>query len=152
MLKRRYRELKRSRTPGVFTIAQVNHEKTERNLLRHFESALDFVHGIDAPALLRMDDVHAGGAAASHFEIGVEWRVQRECFRWIRPEPLGEIANFGAVGVVEMPTRGKKLDPLGSGFPKCVKQARMQAVAKKYVRRDNLQHEMRPGRTPLFLS
>src|SRR5580658_9498863 len=130
----------------------MNDEESERNLLGHFESALDFVHGIDAPALLRMNDVHDGRATAPHFEIRVERRVQRKCLSWIRPKPVRKIANLSAIGVVEVLTCGKKLDPLRSGFPKSVEEAWMQAVAKKNVRRDNLQHEMRPGETPPSLS
>src|SRR5271156_1295405 len=91
MLKRGHRKLKRSRTPGVLSIAQVDDEKSKGDLFGRFERALDFVHGVDAPALLRMDDVHAGCATPSHFEIRVKRRVQRKCRRWIRPEPVSEI-------------------------------------------------------------
>src|SRR6185312_15161916 len=42
VLERGQRKLERARVPGVFAFAEVQDEKPERNLLGHFQSALDF--------------------------------------------------------------------------------------------------------------
>ena len=114
MLERSHRELKGSRAPGVFALAEVDNEEPKGNLLGDFEGALDLVHAIDASGLLRMDDVDAGRTAAAHFVIGIERRVHGEGLGLVRPEPLGEVADGAAVGVVEVLARGEKFDSLGT--------------------------------------
>ena len=57
-------------------------------------------------------------------------------------EPGGEITNGGAVGVVEVVTRGEEFDGAGSAMVEGVEQARVQALPKKDVGRDTGLHHL----------
>ena len=108
---------------SVFALSQVDDEEAEGNLLGHFEGALDLIHGVDAVGLFRMDDVDAGRAATAHFVIGKEGRMHGKGLRRDWREPVGDLADVGAVGVVEVLARGKNFDALRASLLKCVEQA-----------------------------
>ncbi len=112
----------------VVAFAEVEDEEAEGDLLGDFEGALDLIHGVDAAALLGMDDVDGGGSAAAHFKVGKQGRVHGKRLDGIGAEPVRQFADVGAAGVVEMLAGGEKFHALGSGAGKDVEQARMQAL------------------------
>src|SRR6202042_3236110 len=94
--------LERPRTPHIFSLAQMEDEKTKPNLFRNLERALDLVHGIDATAFLRVNHVDRGRSTPTHLRIGVQRRVHREGLRGVSSEPLGQLSDERTAGVVEM--------------------------------------------------
>jgi hypothetical protein len=59
-------------------------------------------------------------------------------------EPGGDVAEDGAVGVVEVVARGEELDGFGAALMESIEQAGMQALLKEDVGREaGLHHLLR---------
>ncbi len=119
-------------------------EKTKGYLLGDLECALDFVHSVDAAALLGMNDVNGRSSAAAHLEIGEYGRVHGEGLDGIRTEPIRQLSDMGPTTVVEVLPGREQLHALGFGAGKGIEDSGMQALLQKDVRRDDVQHEWKP--------
>ena len=127
---------------SVVGIADVLDQKAERNVLRDFEGALDFVHGLDAAGAVGGGNVHGRRAGASPFVVGVQRRVDGIQRNAGGAEPVGDFANMLlAIGVVEVLAGGEDFDRLGSGLDEFVEQARMEPLFYIDVCRYRPQHQ-----------
>ena len=79
-------------------------------------AALHLVHAVDAPGLFRVDDVHRRRAAPPHLRIGKERHMHGKRLHGIGAEPVGNFFHMGAVGVIEMLSRGEDLNCLRSAL------------------------------------
>jgi hypothetical protein len=123
----------------VFAHTEMKHDSGEGNLLGRFKSALDLVHGVDAAGLFDVDEVERRSDMTAPLGIGVERLVQCGS-NIVRTEPLRNLTNHGAVGVVEVVPRGKHFDALGTAAHKRVEQAGVQALLKEDLRGDSGLH------------
>jgi len=62
------------------------------------------------------------------------------CGDFVRAEPRGDVADDGAVGVVEVVAGSKDFNGLGAAFVEGVEQAGMQALLEKDVGGDTELH------------
>src|ERR1700760_15349 len=89
------------------------------NLLGGLERALHLVHCRDALRFFAADEVDVGGNVPrplSAASIAQKDRLmQRRCDTGVT-KPCGDIADGGAISVVEVMTRGEELDGLSSPF------------------------------------
>ena len=133
--------------PGVVLVAEVEGAGGDGDLLGGLEGALDLVHGGDAAGLFGVDEVEIGGDVAGPLGVGavadVEGLVERGA-DVVGAEPGGDVADGGAVGVVEVVAGGEDLDGLGAAFVQGVEQAGVQALRKEDVGGDSgLHHFLR---------
>ena len=118
----------------------MQNEEPERNLLGDFQRALDLIHRINAPRLLRMNHIHRRRSAASHFKVGKHRRMHRKRLNRVRLEPVGDFADMRTAGVIKVLARSKKLNTLRPGLGENIEKTGMQTAAQKYVCRNDLQH------------
>ncbi len=106
------------------------------NLLGGFEGALDFVHGGDAVGLFGIDEIDVRGDVTGPLPASavaeVEGLVERGGDASVA-EPCGDVADSGAVVVVEVMTGGEDFNTLGAGFVEGVEQAGVEALLEKDV-------------------
>ncbi len=152
VLQRGERKLDGARRPLIVAFAKVHHEVAQRNMLRGFERALDLVHGVDAPGLLRVQHIDRERAGAAHLAVGIKRGVHRKRLERVGAEPLGQFGHLLAAGVVEVLARGKNLHRLRAGALRELKQARMQTVIQKQMSRQNAQHLCVVPRAGLVMS
>ncbi len=130
--------LKGAGVPEVVLVAEVEDDGLDGELLGGFEGALDLVHGVDAVGLFGVDEVEIGCYVAGPLSVGAVAGVDRLVKGggdFVGAEPGGDVADSGAVGVVEVVAGGEELDGFGSAVVKGVEQARVQALLKEDVGR-----------------
>ena len=142
--------LEGAEVPGVVFVAEVKGTGGDGDLLGGLEGALDLVHGGDAAGLFGVNEVEIWGDVAGPLGVRAVAEVKRLVERGPyagRVEPGGDIADGGAVGVVEVMTGGEELDDLSAGFMESVEQAGVQALRKEDVGRESgLHHLLRYSR------
>jgi len=120
--------------PGLVLEAEVEDGGGDGDLLGGLEGALDLVHGVDAAGFLGVDEVERGGGVAGPVRVGEERLVERSG-DVVGAEPGGEVAEDGAVGVVEVMAGGEEFDGFGAAVVESVEQAGVQALLKEDVGR-----------------
>ena len=122
--------------PGVALLAEVEDAGVDGNLLGGFEGALDLVHGGDAVGFFGVDEIDVRGDVAGPLAASavaeVEGLVERGGDAG-GAEPGGDVADGGAVAVVEVVAGGEDLDSLGAGFVEGVEQAGVEALLEEDV-------------------
>ena len=122
--------------PGVVLLAEVENAGGERNLFGGLEGALDLVHGSDAVGFLRIDEIDVGGDVAGPLAASTVAEVKRlmecGCDAGVA-EPCSDVADSGAVAVVEVVAGGKDFDRLCAGLVESVEQAGVQALLEEDV-------------------
>jgi len=114
--------------PGVVLVAEVEGAGGDGDLLGGLEGTLHLVHGGDAAGLFGINEIEVGGDVAGPLGVGAVAEVERlvKCGSDAGvAEPGGDVADGGAVGVVEVVTGGEELNDLGSGLVESIKQARV---------------------------
>ena len=133
--------------PGLVLEAEVEDGGGDGDLLGGLEGALDLVHGVDAAGLFGVDEVERGGGVAGPLGVGAVAEVDGLVERGgdiVGAEPGGEVAEDGAVGVVEVMARGEEFDGFGAAVVESVEQAGVQALLKEDVGREaGLHHLLR---------
>ena len=122
--------------PGVVLLAEVEDAGGDGDLLGGLEGALDLVHGCDAMGLFGVDEIDIRGNVAGPLPASPVSEVDGlvECGGYSGgAEPGGDVADGGAVSVVEVMAGGEQLDGLGAGVVEGVKQARVQALLEEDV-------------------
>lgn len=130
--------LKGAGVPGVVLEAEMEGDGGDGNLLGGLEGALDLVHGVDAVGLLGRDEGEGGGDVARPvfgLLAGEDGLVKGGRGAGVA-EPGGDLAELGAVGVVEVMAGGEEFDGSGAAVAKGVKQAGVQALLKEDVGRE----------------
>lgn len=125
--------------PGLVLEAEVEGDGTEGDLLGGLDGAFDLVHGVDAAGLFRVDEVERGSDVATPLGVGVE-RLMERSGDIVGPEPRSEIADDGAIGVVEVVAHGEDFDGLCAALVQGVEQAGIQALLKEDVSGDSGLH------------
>jgi len=108
------------------------------NLLGGLEGALDLVHGVDAVGLLGRDEGEGGGDVARPvfgLLAGEDGLVKGGRGAGVA-EPGGDLAELGAVGVVEVMAGGEEFDGACATVAEGVEQAGVQALLKEDVGRE----------------
>jgi len=122
--------------PGVAFVAEMEDAGVDGNLLGGLEGALDLVHGGDAVRFVRIDEIDVRGDVAGPLPASavaeIEGLVERGGDACVA-EPCGDVADGGAVVVVEVMTGGEDLDGLGPGFVEGVEQAGVEALLEEDV-------------------
>ena len=106
--------------PGVVLEAEVEDAGGDGDLLGGLEGALDLVHGGDAVGFFGVDEVEVRGDVAGPLGVAAVADVDglMECGGdAVVAEPGGDVADGGAVGVVEVVAGGEELD--GRGRRRC---------------------------------
>ena len=106
-----------SEVPDVVFVAEVQGTGGDGDLLGGLEGALDLVHGGDAMGLFGVDEAEVGGDVAGPLGVGAVAEVDGLVERGAGvggTEPVGDVADGGAVGVVEVVAGGEELDGLGA--------------------------------------
>ena len=119
-------------------MAEMEDDGLDGELLGGFEGTLDLVHGVDAAGLFWVDEVEIGSYVAGPLSVGAVAGVDglvKSGGDFVGAEPGSDIANGGAVGVVEVVAGGEELDGFGSAVVKGVEQAGVQALLKEDVGR-----------------
>ncbi len=122
--------------PRVALLAEMEDAGVDGNLLGGFEGALDLVHGDDAMGFVRVDEIDVRGDVAGPLPASAVAEKERlvECGGDAgRAEPGGDVADGGAVAVVEVVAQGEELDRLGAGFVEGVEQAGVEALLEEDV-------------------
>jgi lysophospholipase L1-like esterase len=131
--------------PGVAFVTEVDDAGGDGDLLGGFEGSLDLIHGGDAVGLLGIDEIDVGGDVTGPLAgsaVGeVDGLVERGSYSCVA-EPGGDVANGGAVGVVEVVAGGEELDRLGAGFVEGVEQTGMEALLKEDVGGEGRLHHL----------
>jgi len=137
--------LEGAEVPGVVFVAEVEGAGGDGDLLGGLEGTLDLVHGGDAAGLFGVDEVEIGSDVAGPLGVGtvadVEGLMERGSNAGVA-EPCGDVADGGAVGVVEVVAGGEDLDGLGAAFLQGIEQARVQALRKEDVGGDTELHHL----------
>jgi hypothetical protein len=131
--------------PGVVLLAKMQGTGGDGDLLGGLKGALDLVHGGDAAGLFGVDEVQVRGDVAGPLGVGAVADVQRLVERAadiVRAEPCGDVADGGAVGVVEVVAGGEDFDGVGAAAVEGVEQARVQALRKKDMGGDSGLHHL----------
>ena len=124
--------------PKLVLVAEVEDDGLNGELFGGLESALDFVHGVDAAGFFGVDEVEVGGYVPGPLGVGAVAGVDGLVERggdFVEAEPGGDVADGGAVSVVEVVAGGEELDGMGSAAVKGVEQARVQALLEEDVGR-----------------
>ena len=127
------RELDGARRPHIVPLAEMDDEIAQRDVLGGFQRALDLIHGIDATRFFRVQHVYTGRAGAAHLAIGKKRCVHRERLKRIGAEPLCQLGDVLAAGVVEVLARGKDFDRLSAGAGGQLEQAGMQSMSQEQM-------------------
>ena len=69
VLERGLRELDGTWRPGIVSLAEMDDEIAQRDVLGGFQSTFDLIHGIDAAGLLGVQHIDAWSAGPAHFAI-----------------------------------------------------------------------------------
>ena len=85
--------------------------------------------------------LRVGATWRLHCGVGVERLVERGG-DVVRAEPGGDVADDGAVGVVEVVADGEDFDGLGAALVHGVEQAGVQALLEKDVSGDSGLHQL----------
>jgi hypothetical protein len=109
----------------------MDHEIAKGDVLGRLQCALDLIHGIDAPGLVRVQYIHAKTTCAAHFAVSIQRGVHGERLQRVPSEPLGELCHILATGVVEVLARGKNLHCLRAGAIRKLEQTGMQAMVQE---------------------
>ena len=125
--------------PGLVLETEVEDGGSDGNLLGGLEGALDLVHGVDAAGLFGVDEVERGSGVAGPVRVGEERLVERGA-DIIGAEPGSDVAEDGAVGVVEVMAGGEEFDGFRAAFVEGVEQAGVQALLKEDVGRETGLH------------
>jgi len=108
----------------------------ERDLLGGLEGAFDLVHGGDAAGLLGVDEIEVRRYVAGPLGVGavadVDGLMERGGNTGVA-EPGGDVADGGAVGVIEVVSGCEDLNSLGACFVEGVEQAGVQALLEEDV-------------------
>ena len=78
-----------------------------------------------------MHHVDGRAAGAAHVVVGVERGVHGEGLDGVAAEPVGDLADGGAFGVVKVLAGGEELNALGASALEGVEQAWVQAACVK---------------------
>jgi hypothetical protein len=120
--------------PCVALVAEVEDDGLDGDLLGRLEGALDLVHGVDAAGFFGVDETEVGSDVAGPLGVcavaGVDGLVERGG-DVVGAEPGGNVADGGAVGVVEVVAGGEELDGLGSAVVKGFQKTGVQALLEK---------------------
>ncbi len=137
--------LEGAEVPGVVFVAEVKGTGGDGNLLGGLEGALDLVHGGDAAGLFGIDEVEIGCDVAGPLGVGtvadVEGLVEGGPDAGVA-EPGGDVADGGAVGVVEVVAGGEDLNGLSAALLQGVEQAGVQALREEDVSGDTGLHHL----------
>ena len=120
--------------PEVVLVAEVEDDGLNGELFGGLESALDFVHGVDAAGFFGVDEVEVGSDVAGPLGVGTIAGVDGLVERGgdvVGAEPGGDVADGGAVGVVEVVAGGEELDGLGSAVVKGFQKTGVQALLEE---------------------
>ncbi len=137
--------------PGVVFVTEVEDTGGDGDLFGGFEGALDLIHGGDAVGFVCVDEVEVGGDVAGPLGVAVgedfgaiaEEEGLMECGAdVVVAEPEGDVADGGAVGVVEVVAGGEELDSRGAGVAEGVEQAGVQAMLEEDVGGDCGLHQL----------
>jgi hypothetical protein len=142
--------LKGAEVPGVVLVAEVEGTGGDGDLFGGLEGALDLIHGGDATGLFGVDEVEVGRDVAGPLGVGavadVERLVEGGSDAGVA-EPGGDVADGGAVGVVEVVAGGEDLDGLSAGVVEGIEQAGVEALRENDVSGDTgLHHLLRYSR------
>lgn len=122
--------------PGIVFEAEVQGDGGEGDLLGGLEGAFDLVHGVDAAGLFGVDEIEGGGDVAGPVVggegIGEDGLVEGGVGSGVA-EPVGEVADDGAVGVVEVVSGSEDFDGSGSTGEHGVEQSVVQALLEEDV-------------------
>lgn len=122
-----------ARIPGVFFEAEVKRDGGDGDHLGGLQGALDLIHSFDAAGLVGRDERERGGDVAGP-ALGLfgskDGLMQGRC-RTSVTEPRGDLADHGAVGVVEVLTDGEELDGAGTAAAKSVQQAGVKSLGEE---------------------
>ena len=136
--------------PGIVLLAKVKNAGVDGDLFSRFEGALDLVHRSDAVGFFGVDEVDVRGDVAGPLAAAPVGKVDglMECGGYAgRAEPGGDVADGGAVGVVEVVAGGEQFDCGRTGFVEGVEQARMQTLLEEDMGGDGgLHHLLRYSR------
>jgi hypothetical protein len=125
-----------ARVPGIVFVAEVEHTGVDGNLLCGLEGALDLIHRADAMGFFDVDEIdirsHVARPLSASSIAKEDGLMQRRGYAGVA-KPDGNVADSGAIGVVEVMTRGEELDSFGTAFMEGIKQARVQALLKEDV-------------------
>jgi hypothetical protein len=127
-----------TRVPGVVLVAEVKNDGLDGELLGSFEGTLDLVHGVDATGLFGVDEIEVGSDVAGPLGVGAVAEVDGLVERggdFVGSEPGSDVADGGAVGVVEVMAGGEELDGLSSAVVKGVQKAGVKALLEEDVGR-----------------
>ena len=125
--------------PGVVGEAEVEDAVAEGDVFGGFEGALDFVLGVDARGLGGADEVEGGSDVGAPNGVWIERHVEGGA-DVVGVEPVGELEDGGAVGVVEVMARGEDLDVFGAGGGEGVEHGRVEAAREEDVGGDSDLH------------
>ncbi len=136
--------------PGIVLLAEVEDAGVDGDLLGGFESALYFIHGGDAVGFFGIDEIDIRCDVARPLPASpvgeIDGLVERGEDAGVA-EPGGDVADGGAVAVVEVVAGGEDFDSLGAGVMESVEQAGVQALLKEDVGGDGgLHHLLRYSR------
>jgi len=129
--------------PGLVFGAEVKSDGGEGELLGGLEGALDLVLSGDAAGFFGVDEVEVGGDVAGPLGVGAVGDVDGLVEGGgdvVIAEPVGEVADGGAVGVVEVVAGGEDFDDGGAGGLEDVEQAGVQALREEDVCGDSGLH------------
>ena len=130
----------RALIPLRIAVADVQDEELVGQDLRRFERALHLVHAVDAAGFLVVHDVDGGHAAAAHLRVGIDRRMQRVRLDLARLEPVGDLLDVLAAGVVEVLARGEDFNGLRAAAGERVEQAGVQTLAEEDMGGEGSKH------------
>jgi hypothetical protein len=129
--------------PGIVFLTEVKDAGVDGDLLGGFEGALDLVHGGDALGFFGVDEINVWGDVARPLAAAavgkVDGLVEGGGYACVS-EPGGDVADGGAVAVVEVMAGGKELDGLCAGLVEGIEQAGVQALLEEDVGGDGGSH------------
>ncbi len=116
--------------------AQVLDQVAERNHLRDFQRALDFVHHLQPPPLHRLGDGnHRMRPRPAPDLVGVHRRVQRMQLQVRIAEPVAQLRDLRLVAIIQVLPRAENLHGGNPGLLDPPQQRRGQPVVHEQVRR-----------------
>lgn len=122
-----------ARAPGIVLHAEVEDDGAEGDLLGGLDGALGLVHGQNALGLFAVDEVEAGGDVAAPVGVGSEEGLVEGGKDAGVAEPGGDVADGGAIGVVEVVAGGEDLDDGGAGAVHGVKETGVESLGEEDV-------------------
>ncbi len=87
-----------------------------------------------------MQQVAGRRSGAAHLAVREERGVHGEGFKGIGAEPVGQLGDMLAAGVVEVLPGGKDFDRLDTGPGREFQQAGMEALVEEQVRGQHAEH------------